>query len=89
LLEEVVFYQVWRERDLAHMEFSAMLFCVFHALGFKGVLGLTAWAKRVPIKCWERELQKEGMEFGEEEVVLGRLEEELVVGILGGWDSTC
>ena len=88
MLEEVVFHQIWRERDLAHTNFPAMLLCMLHALGLEGIQGLNTWAKGVPIKCWERGLQKEGMEFGVEEVALGRLEEELDVGILGGWDST-
>ena len=75
LLEEVVFHQVQRERDLAHVEFLAMLFCMLHALRLEGIQGLNAWAKGVPIKCWEGGLQKEGMEFGQEEMMLGRLEE--------------
>ena len=65
-----------------------MLLCMLHALGLEGVQSLNAWAKGVPIKGRERGIHKEGMEFGQEEVAMGRLEEELVVGILGRWDST-
>ena len=89
MLKEVEFHQIRREGDLAHVEFPAMFLSMFHTLGLEGVQGLYSWAKGIPVECWERGLQKEGMEFGEKEVALGGLEEELVIRIAGRWDSTC
>jgi len=83
-----MFHQIWGERDLAHPKFPAVLLCMLHTLGLEGVQSLNAWAKGVPIKGRERGIHKEGMEFGQEEVAMGRLEEELVVRIPGRWDST-
>jgi len=73
---------------LTHLELPAVLLCMLHTLGLEDVQGLNAWAKKVPNKSQERGLQKEGMKFGQEEVAMGKLEEELVIGIPGRGDDT-
>ena len=67
----------------------AFFLSMLHALGLDGIECLQARAKGVPVKTRKGRLSEEGMQLGENGVLLQLVQQDLVVSVVGGWDGAC